>query len=121
MTWILLIVLIVFLAIVFIGVRRVLLVFSGSRLLRICGGTLFVANAFVALTAVPGGITVATGFDKFPAGWLIGTPFSSYLIPELIPAVVVGGNASAAVAMLRSGNRSATSPRGQGRGYYSVM
>ena len=93
MTWILLIVLIVFLAIVFIGVRRVLLVFSGSRLLRICGGTLFVANAFVALTAVPGGITVATGFDKFPAGWLIGTPFSSYLLPGLLLAVVVGGSA----------------------------
>ena len=103
MTWLLLIVLIVFLAIVFIGVRRVLLVFSGSRLVRVCAGTLFVANALVALTAVPGGITVATGFDKFPAAWLTGTPFSSYLVPGLILAVVVGGSATvAAAATLRS-------------------
>jgi len=101
--WLLLIVLIVFLAIALIGVRRVLLVFSGSRLLRISGGTLFVANAFVALTAVPGGITVATGVDKFPAAWLTGTPFSSYLVPGLILAVVVGGSAAvAAVVTLRS-------------------
>jgi hypothetical protein len=99
----LLTVLIVFLAIVFIGVRRVLLIFSGSRLLRISGGTLFVANAFVALTALPGGITVATGVDKFPADWLTGTPFTSYLLPGLILAVVVGGSATvAAAATLRS-------------------
>ena len=98
MNWLLLIVLIVFLAIVLIGVRRVLFVFSGSRLLRISGGTLFVANAFVALTAVPGGITVAIGFDKFPAGWLTGTPFSSYLLPGLLLAVVVGGSAVVAAA-----------------------
>jgi hypothetical protein len=102
-TWLLLIVFIVFLAIVFIGVRRVLLVFSGSRLFRVCGGTLFVANAFVALTAVPGGITLATGFDKFPVAWLTGTPFSSYLVPGLILAVVVGGSAAVAVVVtLRS-------------------
>ena len=102
MAWLLLIVFIVFLAIVFIWVRRALLVFSGSRLRQVAGATLFVANVFVALTAVGGGITVATGIDKFPADWLAGTPFSSYLIPGLILTVVVGGSAAvAAVATLR--------------------
>jgi hypothetical protein len=103
MGWLLLVVFIAFLVIVFIGMRRVLLVFSGSRLLRICGATLFVANVFVALTAGLGGITLAAGIDKFPVAWLAGTPFRSYLIPGLILAVVVGGSATgAALATLRS-------------------
>jgi len=96
MAWLTLIVFIAFLAIVFMMVPRVLTVFSGSRLLRISGATLFVADAFVALTAVFGGITVAAGMDKFPASWLAGTVFSSYLVPGLILAVVVGGSATAA-------------------------
>ena len=103
MAWLLLIVFIAFLAIVFIMVPRVLVVFSGSRLLRISGATLFIADVFVALTAVFGGITVATGVDRFPAEWLTGTMFSSYLIPGLILGVVIGGSATAAaVASLRS-------------------
>ena len=81
MAWLTLIVFIAFLAIVFMMVPRVLIAFSGSRLLRISGATLFVADAFVALTAVFGGITVAAGMDKFPASWLKGTVFSSYLVP----------------------------------------
>ena len=96
MAWFALIVLMAFLAIVFIMVRTVLIVFSGGRLLRICGAMLFVADVFVALTAVLGGITVAAGVDKFPAGWLAGTVFSSYLIPGLILSGVVGGSATAA-------------------------
>ena len=96
MAWLTLIVFIAFLAIVFMTLPRVLVVFSGSRLLRISGVTLFVADLFVALTAVFGGITVAAGVDKFPAGWLAGTVFSSYLVPGLILAVVVGGSATAA-------------------------
>jgi hypothetical protein len=95
--WLLVIELGAFLAILFIWMRRVLLVFGGTQLFRICGATLFVASVFVASTAVFGGITVATGVDKFPAGWLIGTPFSSYLIPGLILAIVVGGSATVAV------------------------
>jgi hypothetical protein len=102
MVWLLIIVLSAYLAILFKWMRRVWLVFAGTRLLRICGVTLFVASVFVALTAVGGGITLAAGVDKFPADWLIGTPFSSYLIPGLILAVVVGGSAAvAAVATLR--------------------
>jgi hypothetical protein len=62
---------------------------------------LFVASVFVALTAIGGGVTLVIGMDKFPAGWLVGTPFNSYLIPGLILAVVVGGSAAvAAVATL---------------------
>ena len=96
MGWFALIVFIAFLAVIFITVRKVLLVFSGSRLLQSSGVTLLVADAFVALTAVFGGITVAAGVDKFPAAWLAGTWFSSYLIPGLILSVVVGGSATAA-------------------------
>jgi hypothetical protein len=96
MAWLTLIVFIAFLAIVFMMVPRVLAVFAGSRLLKVSGATLFVADVFVALTAVLGGVTVAAGVDKFPASWLAGTVFSSYLVPGLILAVVVGGSATAA-------------------------
>jgi len=96
MTSVALVVLAAFLAIVFMMIPRVLVVFSGSRLLRIAGATLFVADVFVALTAVIGGITLAAGVDKFPPAWLAGTVFGSYLIPGLILAMVVGGSATAA-------------------------
>ena len=103
MTWFALLVFIAFLAIVFMMVPRVLRVFSGNRLFRIAGATVFVADVFVALTAVFGGITVAAGVDKFPPAWLTGTVFSSYLIPGLILGVVVGGSATVATfAMLRN-------------------
>ena len=102
MVWISVVVLVTFLAISVIGMRRASLVFAGSPLLRICGATLFVANLFVALTAIIGGITLALGIDKFPAEWLAGTPFRSYLIPGLILTVVVGGSAAVAtIAALR--------------------
>ena len=97
MTWFALIVFVAFLAIVFTMVPRVLRIFSGNRWIRIAGATVFVADVFVALTAVFGGITVAAGVDKFPPAWLTGTVFSSYLIPGLILAVVVGGSATAAM------------------------
>jgi hypothetical protein len=103
MAWFTLIVFVAFLAIVFASVQKVLLVFSGGRLLRVSGATLFVADVFVGLTAVFGGITVATGVDKFPAEWLTGTVFRSYLVPGLILALVVGGSATvAAVATVRN-------------------
>lgn len=66
---------------------------------------LFVVDVFVALTAIGGGIALATGLEanRFPVDWLRGTPFSSYMIPGLILTVVVGGSAAvAAVATLRS-------------------
>ncbi|MGA2073538.1 MAG: hypothetical protein ABSH52_08525 [Terriglobia bacterium] len=97
MTWFALIVFVAFLAIVLITVRRVLRVFRGNRWIRIAGAAVFVADVFVALTAVSGGITVAAGVDKFPRAWLAGTVFSGYLIPGLILAVVVGGSATGAM------------------------
>jgi len=102
MIWTLVAFLSIFLAILIKWIPRAWVVFAGTPLLRMCGVTLFVASVFVALTAAGGGITLAAGVDKFPADWLIGTPFSSYLIPGLILAIVVGGSAVvAAVATLR--------------------
>ena len=72
---------------------------GGGRLLQICGITRFIACVFVAFTAVGGGITLLVGMDKFPAEWLIGTPFSSYLIPGVILAGLVGGSAVAAAVI----------------------
>jgi len=97
MTRLLIVVLIAFLATSVYGAGRASRVFSGTPLRRICGATLFIASILVALTAIGGGVTLAIGMDKFPAAWLIGTPFRSYLIPGLILAVVVGGSAAAAV------------------------
>ena len=106
MLWVLVLVLVVFSALILTGMRRVLVVFSGSALLRISGAALFVASVFVALTAVGGGVTVAAGVDKFPVSWLTGTLFSSYLLPGLVLAGVVGGSAAvAAVTALRSRER----------------
>jgi len=108
MTSLLIVVLIAFLAVSVIGIRRTSRVFAGTPLRRVCGATLFIASLFVALTAIGGGITLAIGMDKFPPGWLIGTPFSSYLIPGLILAVVVGGSAAvAAVTTLRRADNGA--------------
>ena len=88
------------------GMRRVLVVFSDSVPVRFSGAALFVASAFVALTAVGGGVTVAAGVDKFPVSWLTGTLFSSYLLPGLVLAGVVGGSAAvAAVTALGSRER----------------
>ncbi len=66
---------------------------------------LVAVDGFVALTAVGGGIALATGVegDRFPVDLLIGTPFRSYVVPGLILAGVVGGSATvAAAATLRS-------------------
>lgn len=62
-------------------------------------------DGFTALTAVGGGLALATGRegDRFPAELLKGTPFDSYTVPGLILAGVVGGTATVAtVATMRS-------------------
>ncbi|MFB3739430.1 MAG: hypothetical protein ACE14W_10775 [Candidatus Velamenicoccus archaeovorus] len=61
---------------------------------------LLLVDAFVALTAIGGGITLAAGLegDRFPLDWLERTPFDSYVIPGVILAVAVGGSAAAATA-----------------------
>jgi hypothetical protein len=57
---------------------------------------------FLALTAIPGGITLVAGINTPPTDFLQGSPFGSFLIPGLALAVVVGGTAAvAAVLVLR--------------------
>jgi hypothetical protein len=66
--------------------------------------TLVVVDLFAALTALGGGAMLATGLEdaRFPAAWLAGTPFGSYVIPGVILAGAVGGSAAvAALATLR--------------------
>ncbi|QUR65725.1 hypothetical protein [Mycobacterium spongiae] len=59
---------------------------------------LVVLDAFVAITAIGGGIALAVGLEgnRFPAQWLRRTPFRSYRVPGLILAIAVGGSALAA-------------------------
>ena len=68
---------------------------------------LLVIDAFVGLTAIGGGIALASGLEanRFPVELLKETPFNGYLVPGLILAVVVGGSAAvAAVATVISPN-----------------
>ena len=57
---------------------------------------LLVVDAFVALTAVGGGLSLLARLARPPLDWLSGTPFKSYLIPGSILASAVGGSALAA-------------------------
>ena len=67
------------------------------KLVRI---VLVVLEAIVALSAIAGGVSLATGTITFPLAWLQGTPFSDYTIPGLVLAVVVGGSALLATATI---------------------
>lgn len=108
MTWLSVLVLVAFMVISVTWMRRVTAAFAGTLLIRVCGAILFVDSVFVALTATLGGITLALGIDKFPAQWLIGTPFRSYVIPGLVLAAIVGGSATvAAVTMVRRSDKGA--------------
>ncbi|GAA1974029.1 hypothetical protein [Microbacterium pumilum] len=71
---------------------------------------LLILEGLVAVTAVAGGVALILGSLRPelatvlnpPADYLAGTPFSSYLVPGLILAVVVGGvHALAFVLALR--------------------
>jgi hypothetical protein len=71
------------------------------KLVRIAIG---VPEAFIALSAIGGGIVLlagtyqdgvlieAGGRGQFPLEWLQNTPFSDYTIPALILAIGVGGS-----------------------------
>ncbi len=75
------------------------------RLARIA---LLALTGFSALTAIGGGTALVLGLDRFPASWLLGTPFRSYVVPGLILAFVVGGSALVAfVLWWRSGRAAA--------------
>lgn len=66
--------------------------------------TVVVLDAFTALTAVAGGVLLATGreAERFPTEALRNTPFSDYVIPGWLLGSLVGGTAAVAtVATLR--------------------
>jgi hypothetical protein len=65
-------------------------------------------TCFVAVTAIAGGIALATGMEtRFSESWLAGTPFSTYVIPGLLLAAVVGGSSLVASLMQWRRHRSA--------------
>jgi hypothetical protein len=68
---------------------------------------LIVLVAFLALTAIAGGVALLAGVIAPPVEMLGGSPFGSYLIPGLALLFVVGGSALAATVMLVRGH-----PRG---------
>ena len=62
-----------------------------------------VLEAFIALTAIGGGIAMLLGVDKFPVEWLRNTPFSTYTIPALLLAIVVGRSSLIAAVTVFAG------------------
>lgn len=78
---------------------------------------LVIIDGFTAVTAVAGGALLATGQEdeRFPVEALAGTPFSDYVVPGWLLALVVGGSATvAAVATLRSARVGAWASIGAG-------
>ena len=72
------------------------------RRVRIAIGVL---AAFIALTAIGGGIAMLVGADQFPLEWLRDTPFSDYTIPALVLAIVVGGSSLIAAVTVFTGRK----------------
>jgi len=62
-----------------------------------------VLTAFIALSAIGGGIAMLIGADQFPAEWLRTTPFTDYTIPALVLAIVVGGSSLIAAVTVFTG------------------
>ncbi|MEZ4726949.1 MAG: hypothetical protein R3E79_07430 [Caldilineaceae bacterium] len=61
---------------------------------------LFVFDAFLAVTAVAGGIGLLTGAIAPDVALLQGSPFYSYTIPGLALLVLVGGSALLATGLM---------------------
>ena len=61
---------------------------------------LIILNAFLALTAIAGGIGMLTGSIRPPLELLEGSPFNTYTIPGLALLVIVGGSALLATVLL---------------------
>ena len=61
---------------------------------------LIALNAFLAVTAVVGGIGLLTGSIPLPLALLQGSPFSTYTIPGLTLLVIVGGSALVATGLM---------------------
>ncbi len=66
---------------------------------------LCIVDAFVALTAIGGGIALVAGLERsrFPDEMLERTPFRTYTVPALLLVVVVGGSAAIAAAAVALG------------------
>ncbi len=62
-----------------------------------------VLAAFIALSAIGGGIAMLAGAMQFPLEWLRNTPFSDYTIPALVLAMVVGGSSLLAAVTVFTG------------------
>jgi hypothetical protein len=74
-----------------------------------------VLAAFIALSAIGGGIALLLGTyqhgvlveagtgAQFPIEWLRNTPFSDYTIPALVLAIVVGGSSLIAAVTVFTG------------------
>ena len=67
---------------------------------RIAHVLLIVLDAFLALTAVAGGIGLLTGVLDPGVKLLEGSPFSSYTLPGLALLVLVGGSVLVATLLL---------------------
>jgi len=67
---------------------------------KLVRSALIVVEAFVALSAVAGGIALLRGVfaQGIPVAWLAGTPFNDYTIPGLLLALVIGGGMLLAAA-----------------------
>lgn len=68
-----------------------------NRLLRLA---LIILDAFLALTAIAGGIGLLTGMNTPTLDWLARSPFPSFTIPGLALLVIVGGTALVATIMM---------------------
>ena len=62
-----------------------------------------VLAAFIALSALVGGIAMLVGAIQFPLEWLRNTPFSDYTIPAFVLAIIVGGSSLLATVTVFTG------------------
>lgn len=66
---------------------------------------LIVLTAFLALTAIPGGVALVANFYAPPAEMLAGSMFKDFMIPGLSLAFIVGGSALFAAILLFRKNK----------------
>ena len=71
-----------------------------NRLPVLLRGALLALTGFLAVSAVPGGITLLAGVYTPPVQQLEGSVFSSFLVPGLALLVIVGGGALLAFVLL---------------------
>jgi hypothetical protein len=64
-------------------------------------------NAFLAVTAIGGGVCLLSGLNAPPVEFLRGSPFHGYLVPGLALTVLVGGSAAVAFVLVLRRSRHA--------------